>query len=134
MSDSTPESSNGSGNESVTAQVSSLDGKVETGTFVVRHLSSVERVQAGFKWLGISWAIAVGFILVPIIHFIAVPLFAILGPIGFFYAFSSSTRIEGGEVKCPICAQAIHLPQARFKQHIKESCTHCLNQIYIDFK
>ena len=100
---------------------------------MIRHLSTAERVKAGLKWLGISWAIAVGFILVPIIHFVAVPLFLILGPIGFVYAFSSNTRIEGGESKCPVCHEVIHLPKARFKTHIKESCPHCLNQIYMDF-
>lgn len=123
-----------SGNERIrSAAVSTIDGRASTGQFVIRQLNTGDRVKAGLGWLGVSWLIAIVCIALPVIHFVLVPLFLLLGPVGFLYGYRSSERIESGTGSCPACSAAIAFPRGRYLSSYKDTCPKCLHALYIQF-
>lgn len=115
------------------ATVSTIDGRSSPGRFVLRHLNTGDRVKAGLTLFGASWLIAIVFVLFPVIHFVMVPLFLLLGPVGFLYGYRSTERIESGTCTCPNCAKGIHFPAGRYKAEYKETCPQCLHALYVKF-
>jgi hypothetical protein len=113
--------------------VKSIDGRVSEGSFDVRRLSPRERWLAALKWLGISWAIALAFVPLPMLHFIFVPLFLVLGVPAGFFAFRVSERIGEGQVACPVCGNELKLQNVRYREKFRETCSNCANQLWFDF-
>ncbi len=116
------------------AVISSLDSRTKPGHFTVRRLSNSERVLAGLKWWGISWAIALAFVPFPGFHFVLPPLFLALGPVAFIVGFRARLRIENGRSNCPNCGAVVEFSRNRYRERFKDRCPTCLHEIYVAFE
>ena len=113
--------------------VAVLDEKTEFGSVDLKLYSSGERSLNALKILGILWAIAGFSVFVPILHFVLVPLFALLGLVGAVSAFMTKARIKNGEFLCPSCkVKNVLSPQDEsFPKNIR--CTSCYMTLRVDF-
>jgi hypothetical protein len=110
----------------------SLDGKEATGHVTLKHLTSSERMKMALKRLGIFWLVALLFIPVPILHFIFVPLFLVVGLVAFYLGVTSSReRIAGGKAVCPLCQSPIEIPSRAFARTFKAVCPSCRHEVRI---
>ena len=95
------------------------------GTAQIRSLQPFERIRNALPKLGAFWGIGFFCILLPLIHFILVPLFLCLG----IYFAAKATAVRGlvmsGSVLCPGCKNP-HILGSRLAQWpMKEVCAHC---------
>lgn len=120
-----------------TAQIElrSLDGKESFGQLGIRVLSQHERLVSAGKRLLIFWAIAVAFVPVPAIHFVAVPVFLILGPIMAILAYRVDRRfVTDASIGCPVCHKSVPLAGLRVQAGFKDRCPNCLNDLFVQVK
>lgn len=79
------------------------------GTLHVSIYSARERATRAALVLALWWALALLSVLIPLAHFILVPLFLITGPVMAYKRYREvdvSERVEG---HCPVCRNAITL-------------------------
>lgn len=102
-------------------------GDDRTGTgFVNIHLfNSSERLTETFKKLGIFWGISLVSVLIPVFHFVSVPLFFILGIFFAVQTFKSVGRVIDGEAVCPHCQNKVLIKPAGVQWPLTEICQNC---------
>jgi hypothetical protein len=77
------------------------------------------------KKLGMFWGMAVISVFLPVVHFVLVPLFLILGVVFMIRARKYRYEITSGQVPCPRCQKEIVLGKAAFIEFHDEICQHC---------
>lgn len=77
------------------------------------------------KTLGICWGIGLFCVIIPIVHFFAVPALLIAGPFVAFWIFDQENRILDGVIACPKCGKDYAMEPGRFKWPIREICPNC---------
>lgn len=112
-------------------QISSLDGREAQGLADVRILSSRDKVTIALKRLAIFWGIAILFVPVPAVHFVAVPSFLIVGIVGFIQAFLLQKTVEKTQGLCPVCKERFEFSRLRYRERIKERCPQCRQEMYL---
>lgn len=113
------------------AHVSSLDGKEAQGLFDARLLSSRDKSTMALKRLAIFWGIAILWIPVPMLHFVMIPVFLLIGIVAFAHAFTVRQTIESARGICPSCQKPFELGRLRWRERIKERCPHCRQELYV---
>lgn len=73
------------------------------GTFYSELPTSGERMARAGKMLGICWGLGLLAVLIPVAHFVLVPLLLILGPILAFRKYQLTEVAEKIEGVCPEC-------------------------------
>jgi hypothetical protein len=106
-------------------QADANSGKVVFGVAEIRHFSQREILFRVLKTLGLLWGIAVFCVFLPVVHFVLVPLFLILGPIFALRARKYKFELLGGEVACPQCSQILKLPKSAILWPHTEICQNC---------
>ncbi len=91
-----------------------------------------ERVWRASKALMICWFLAVGGILIPILHFVIVPFFLLLGPLLFFVLYSESKGQLGGKGICPECKKEFDIEPGKKTFPFDDVCNHCKAHSQID--
>lgn len=99
--------------------------KVEYGIAKIRSYSQQERTLNAFKTLGLFWGLAVLSVFLPVLHFVLVPLFLILGIVLALKKQNLSYQLESGEIKCPGCGTLVHLNSSSFQDFHSEICQSC---------
>ncbi|MFI5345739.1 MAG: hypothetical protein ACHQ51_05125 [Elusimicrobiota bacterium] len=96
-----------------------------SGAAQIRLLRTSERLRNMLPKLGIFWGIALFCVLLPLIHFVLVPLFLCLGI--YFSAKTAAVRglIVSGSVPCPGCKKPNVLKPRPAQWPIAEVCTNC---------
>jgi hypothetical protein len=85
------------------------DDETCAGTLHVSIYSARERAIRAAQALALWWALALLSVLIPLAHFILVPLFLLTGPAMAYKRYRAievSGRVEG---HCPVCRNAIKL-------------------------
>ncbi len=72
-------------------------------TLEVEHIAPGQRAGRAALRLVILWALAVGAILIPLLHFVLVPGLFILGPILAWLAFRATVKVRSTSITCPKC-------------------------------
>lgn len=98
----------------------------------VGTLSTFERLKSGFMFLGLSLLVAALFALVPILHFILVPIAFLGGLFLFFKNLQISDYRFTSPVKCPQCEKSFELKAGSFTWPMKENCPECRAEIRIE--
>lgn len=83
--------------------------ETSAGTLHISIYSARERATRAAIVLALWWALALLSVLIPLAHFILVPLFLITGPVMAYKRFRTievSERVEG---HCPVCRNTITL-------------------------
>lgn len=107
------------------------DGKLTEGTWNVSRLTPPERLRRAFKALGWTWLIAVGAILIPILHFVLVPVLLIAGPIVAYFIFRQEALILDGSSVCPQCSAPFKISRGRYQSSVKDVCGSCRHSVTI---
>ena len=84
-------------------------------------------------WLG-CWVVGVFSILIPLVHFISVPLLILLGPpIGFFMYKIQVGSLEVADIQgpCPDCQQELDLINKTELWPMQTNCPHCKSNLKI---
>lgn len=103
----------------------------QTGSLHIRRFSKQDVMQNVLKKLGFFWGIALVTVLIPVFHFITVPLFFILGIFQALKAKKAQFEILDGQVPCPHCKKLIEIKKAVFIEGHKEICQACVTQVKI---
>jgi hypothetical protein len=86
-----------------------VDGAKTLGFAFRRDLEKSERMTRAARVLGICWGVAVITVFVPILHFILVPGFLILGCVLGVTTWMETGEVLKGEISCPNCKKAVEL-------------------------
>jgi hypothetical protein len=83
------------------------EGKHTEGYAVRYDIPKGERVARALKMLGILWFIMFIVIFVPVLHFVLVPLFFVLGLVLATTTYLETGMVTEGKIKCPNCSAEI---------------------------
>lgn len=113
----------------ITAHVG--DERHREGMISVHTMTPSERMVQALKKLALFWGIAVLSILIPVFHFVTVPLFVCLGIFFFYRGYKSTGVVLGGEVNCPHCDQLVTIKPATIEWPLSEICQNCARVLRI---
>lgn len=94
-------------------------------TMAVKHLSLLERMKSAFIYLLAWWLAGVACVLVPVLHFVLVPLAALGGIGAFFYRLRLKEFRLDTVIECPACKAKLELKKAAFNWPLRETCNEC---------
>ena len=102
------------------------------GSARIRSLQSRERVGNALRTLGTLWGIGLCCVLLPIIHFVLVPLLFCLGI--YFAAGIAAVRgvLVSGSVPCPGCRKPFVLEPGLARWPVSGVCPHCRRDLEIN--
>ena len=101
------------------------DGKRTVGFVERRDLPSAERGMRALRIFGILFAIGLGTIVVPILHFILPPLFLLAAIVMAVVTWISRGEVLGGEIACPNCGVKIEFPRGDESWPRVQRCPGC---------
>lgn len=84
-----------------------------------------ERVRRAFKTLGKVWLFALAAVLVPIIHYVLVPLLILTGPVLFFYFLNKKESMLTQKLPCSVCHEKIELEFSKPRLPAELHCKTC---------
>ncbi|MBA3845665.1 MAG: hypothetical protein H0X45_03345, partial [Planctomycetes bacterium] len=94
---------------SIAVSMSTFDGRSAIGAMQVRDLGTGERLWRALRALGFCWLLAVGAVLIPLLHWVLVPGLFLAGFVVAGFAFQRIRIVAGGTGPCPTCATALNL-------------------------
>jgi hypothetical protein len=100
----------------------------------VQELTTSERTKGALKKLGLFWAMAVGSIFLPVMHFVLVPTFFIVGIVQCSLTFQLTKILHESELTCPKCKSKFMLPASAFNWPKREACPKCQSPLLIQMK
>jgi hypothetical protein len=118
--------------ETIPVSIQGNHEQVTRGEVVHIQWDKKERTMRGLKSLGIAWGLAAATILIPILHFILVPLLLLAGPIAFFWTTNQEEILEGGSGECPDCKRKFEIIRAPVKWPLSDICNHCHSPVKIN--
>lgn len=110
------------------------DDRRSEGYVEVELFHSSDRTKLILKKLAMFWGISILSILIPVFHFVTVPLFFFLG---IFFAYRSSKsegRVLSGKTHCPHCQSEVLVKEAELQWPLSEICQSCARVLRIEKK
>lgn len=101
------------------------DGKTTEGFAVRRDFSVQERVLRAGKVFGILFAIGIGTVVVPLLHFILPPLFLLTACVFGTTTWLETSEVLEGEIACPNCTTLMNIPREAEEWPLKRRCAGC---------
>lgn len=120
--------------EKVLIEANVNDERRSPGVIYVQYFSQPEKITQSLKKLGLFWAIAVACVLIPVFHFVLVPLFFILGLFFAHRSYKSEGQVLGGETRCPHCQTEIKVKPAELQWPLSEICQNCARVVRMEKK
>ncbi len=118
----------------ISVKITSFREKVSQGEVEQKIWDKRERTMRGLKALGVSWGLAVFAVVIPILHFVLVPLLLVIGPFAFYYVAGQKEIILGGKGLCPECEREFEIVRSTAKWPLSDLCNHCHAQLKIESK
>ena len=106
----------------VTCRVDDLE---TTGFVERRDLSTHERLMRALRILAILWLVAGITVFVPILHFVLVPGFFLLGILFSVTTWMGKGEIAKGAITCPNCKKAMEIGKEAEGWPRVQRCTGC---------
>src|SRR3990167_5158528 len=91
-----------------------------------------ERMKRALVRLFSFIALAVISILIPVLHFILVPLFGLLAPFIAVKTYQEEVIIDECTLTCPECQKPAAFSKNSGQWPLHNSCSHCRNRIYFE--
>lgn len=99
----------------------------------ITPLSTSQRFKIAIKSLIICWVAGALFILIPVLHFILVPVALVAGIILFFRSFKLTNYLHSPtEIACPSCKKTVALKPGPFNWPLIAECLACRSEININ--
>ncbi|MGE0528457.1 MAG: hypothetical protein AB7G93_19800 [Bdellovibrionales bacterium] len=105
--------------------ICSVDDQKTEGYVLRRDLSRHERLLRAGKMLGLLWLVMFFTVFVPILHFVLVPLFFVLGLVFAFTSWMETGEVISGEITCPNCQKLMELSRESEQWPKTQRCTGC---------
>lgn len=108
-------------------------GTATTGSFRIQVWDAPARTRRALKALAICWGVGLFGVLIPLIHFVLVPVMALAGPVLAAFRWRQESAGVGGAGICPHCAKG--LPIARspvVKFPFLDLCAACKGDVCIE--
>lgn len=109
----------------------SLEKPPAAGTVEIVTWSPKARSKRAMKFLGIAWGLGLFCVLIPLVHFVAVPALFIAGIVGFARMSGQESLVLGGEGTCPECGKTFRIAKATNRFPMDELCEHCRASVSI---
>lgn len=106
-------------------------GKSVSGKVIIKEWTEAEKLRRGLKALGVCWGAMLVAVLIPVLHFLLVPLFLISGPIVALWFYQQKSTILGGKSECPDCGKELNIIKTSEKWPLKDVCSACYAQVEI---
>lgn len=110
------------------------DERLGIGRIWLTEYTSNQQLVNAIKKLLLFWLAAAFCILIPFLHFILVPLFVILGIVGFLKTIKVSGKIIKGHTDCPYCKSQVKIHPGLLNWPLKEICQKCGRALRINKK
>ena len=91
----------------------------------IEHISIGQRIGKAAIRLVVCWALAVATIFIPLLHFVLVPGFAVLGPVMAFLGFKPTVKVTSKTVTCPKCEKVSTIEEGSTGWPVTLRCSHC---------
>ncbi len=91
----------------------------------VQALAPRDRVKNALRQMGLYWGIGLFCVLFPLLHFILVPFFLLLGIFLSARAGLAREKIIEGSLKCPECKKPFDLKPTLLRWPLSEVCQDC---------
>jgi hypothetical protein len=114
----------------VPVTVRSISSEPVSVAISLRQLSKHERVVLSLKGLGLFWGLAALSVFIPVMHFILVPMFLLLGPLIAYLNYQKTVFLGDTVVTCPNCSERLHLKNGTARWPHEEVCGKCRAKIY----
>jgi hypothetical protein len=91
-----------------------------------------ERTKRSLIRLFSFWGLAAASILIPVFHFLLVPLFFLIAPFVARKTFNEEVVLEACELPCPECKKNMKFTKNSGQWPLRNICSNCMNRIYFD--
>lgn len=108
------------------------DFKREPLNTVVTTPPKKDVIVISLKKLGFHWGIAVFCVFVPVLHFILVPLFLLIGVLSFTKQYKYKYQLTEARPLCPHCRNSFIIKNIYFSDGQKINCDLCQTQLVIE--
>lgn len=110
------------------------DGVKDTSTLEieVHRFTTSERLKKTCKWFGIFLGTGLASALIPVVHFVAVPTFALLALGSLVVVPMNKHKICSAQTLCPYCGKETKLNRVRLDAPFRDSCEHCRQLLYVN--
>lgn len=102
------------------------------GQIRIQDWNQRERTLRALKFGGACWGAALVSIIIPLLHFLLVPVFLLAGPIVAFIVMGQKSVVLGGEGICPKCQAFLPIARAALRFPISDLCTCCQSSVKIE--
>ena len=107
------------------------NGKNSCGSGVIRHFSKSERIFGGLKKAGLCILLAVLYIFVPTVHFIAVPSLHLAAVVLFVITYRKKAEILETNATCPLCSKELVIGKVEPDWPVPVKCSGCSVELYV---
>lgn len=114
----------------VTANVG--DERTQNGVVYIKWFAPPEKMSQALKKLALFWGIALVSVLIPVFHFVSVPLFFGLGIFFALRSYKSEGKVLSGSVQCPHCLHEVKVKPAELQWPISEICQNCARVVRME--
>jgi hypothetical protein len=105
--------------------------KITIGETEIRKYSSRQILNQVLMKLGLYWGLAIFSVLLPVVHFVLVPLFLFLGIFTAYRARRIRVEILFGKIECPHCGKLVTIPTTAAQWPHSEICQCCCTTVRI---
>ena len=120
--------------QKIPIQANVSDDRRSEGYVTVEYFNPAGRMRQALKKLAIFWGVALVSILLPIVHFVTVPLFFGLGIFFAYRSYKSEGRVIEGLTRCPHCEKEVPIKPAELQWPLTEICQNCVRVVRIERK
>jgi hypothetical protein len=117
--------------ETVAVLLKTIAGKEQPDTIELIHWTPPQRTMRALKALGLFWGLAILAVFLPVIHFVLVPAFLILGPIFAINTYKQDASIVAKDLSCPECKAILKVSSQKMKWPLLLTCGDCKTRIYL---
>ncbi|MGE0174083.1 MAG: hypothetical protein AB7T49_14900 [Oligoflexales bacterium] len=98
------------------------------GTAALNSWTKKQAISKGLKWMAACWGMALVAIPIPIVHFVAVPVCLLAGPLVgniVYRVHNGATIVEVAKGPCPSCGKDLEIKGLSAKWPVTTPCTSC---------
>ena len=112
-------------------EIKTIDFKVAPFKGQIVECAKKDKLEAGFRKLGIFWGLMIASVFIPVFHFVLVPAFFILGLVFFSQQYKQTHMVKQLTFNCPNCGKENKIEKMYFKDSIRFRCQECSTQLIL---
>jgi hypothetical protein len=117
--------------ETTAVLLKTVAGRENKDTIELIHWTSSQRTMRALKMLGTFWGLALFSVFLPVLHFVLVPTFFLLGPIMAYGTYKQDAGIVAKDLVCPECGAVLKVSAQKMKWPLLLNCNNCKTRVYL---